>query len=92
MHLLHVAAETASLEPLQTAEVPSPLERAVRLAFGERTKLRDERDRLADDNLRLSSEVRRLADENCALREAARIWIRLYEKQLERANRSAQSA
>jgi len=39
-----------------------------------------------DDNRRLAAENARLAEENHALREAASLWIRLYEKQLERAN------
>ncbi len=42
---------------------------------------------LQDDNRRLAAENVRLAEENHALREAATLWIRLYEKQLERANR-----
>jgi hypothetical protein len=39
-----------------------------------------------DDNRRLAAENARLLEENDALREAAALWIRLYEKQLERAN------
>ena len=46
---------------------------------------------LYDDNRRLAAENARLADENHALREAASLWIRLYEKQLERANRATSS-
>lgn len=42
---------------------------------------------LLDDNQRLTAENTRLAEENHALREAATLWIRLYERQLERANR-----
>jgi hypothetical protein len=41
---------------------------------------------LLDDNRRLAAENTRLLEENDALREAAALWIRLYEKQLERAN------
>jgi hypothetical protein len=41
---------------------------------------------LFDDNRLLAAENARLLEENDALREAAALWIRLYEKQLERAN------
>ncbi len=41
---------------------------------------------LLHDNRRLTAENARLLEENDALREAAAMWIRLYEKQLERAN------
>jgi hypothetical protein len=88
MHLLQ-SAENIGTEPLESRGTPSPspLERAMRLAFGERERLRGERNLLADENVRLSLEIKRLTEENAALREAARIWIRLYEKQLDRANR-----
>ena len=42
-----------------------------------------------DENAGLTLEVARLAQENEDLRASARIWIWLYEKQLERANRAA---
>ena len=48
-----------------------------------------ERQDLLDDNRRLAAENERLMEENAALREAAAIWIRLYEKQLARANAAA---
>jgi hypothetical protein len=52
-----------------------------------------ERDRqrreLLEDNRLLAAENARLADENRALREAATLWIRLYERQLERANQAS---
>lgn len=41
---------------------------------------------LIEENRRLQKENARLAEENAALREAADLWIRLYETQLERAN------
>jgi hypothetical protein len=44
------------------------------------------------DNRRLAAENARLAEENHALREAASLWIRLYEKQLERANRATSAS
>lgn len=85
MQLLH--SENVTAEPTESRGGPTPLERAIRLAFGEREQLRGERMHLAEENTRLTLELRRLGEENAALREAARIWIRLYEKQLERANR-----
>ena len=39
-------------------------------------------------NRRLAAENKRLTEENEALRVAAGMWIRLYEKQLERANQA----
>jgi hypothetical protein len=51
--------------------------------IGERERPRRE---LLEDNRRLAAENARLTDENRALREAASLWIRLYEKQLDRAN------
>ena len=45
-----------------------------------------------DDNRRLAAENARLAEENHNLREAATLWIRLYEKQLERANRATSAS
>ena len=48
-------------------------------------KDRQRRD-LLETNRRLLDDNARLADENRALREAAAIWIRLYERQLDRAN------
>jgi hypothetical protein len=47
---------------------------------------RQERERSRETKDRLRAEVARLAEENQALREAAAIWIRLYELQLSRAN------
>ena len=47
---------------------------------------------LLDANRRLAAENSRLAEENHALREAAHLWIRLYEKQLERANRATSAS
>ena len=52
----------------------------------DRERERQERQDLLDENRRLAAEIDRLSEENLALREAAAIWIRLYEKQLERAN------
>jgi hypothetical protein len=46
------------------------------------------REEPARENLRLTAENARLADENQALRDAAAIWIHLYESQLARANRA----
>lgn len=46
------------------------------------------RRQLLEDNRLLAAENVRLLEENDALREAATLWIRLYEKQLERANQA----
>ena len=53
------------------------------LASAERERQRRE---ALEDNRRLAEENARLVEENYALREAAAMWIRLYERQLERAN------
>jgi hypothetical protein len=66
------------------------LDQAVGLAFGERDSLRRDRERLSAENARLSHEIERLRQENQDLRAAAEIWIRLYENQLSRANRTAE--
>ena len=47
-----------------------------------------QRRELPEHNRDLAAENARLAEENHDLREAATLWIRLYEKQLERANRA----
>jgi hypothetical protein len=44
---------------------------------------------LQAENARLAAELERLRQENGDLREAAEIWIRMYENQLSRANRAA---
>jgi hypothetical protein len=43
-----------------------------------------------DDLTRLVAEIDRLRQENADLREAAALWIRLYENQLARANFAAE--
>jgi hypothetical protein len=58
------------------------------LATAERERQRRE---ALDDNRRLAEENARLVEENYALREAAAMWIRLYERQLERANGASPS-
>jgi hypothetical protein len=55
----------------------------------ERERLRRERQDLLEHNRQLSDENERLVEENRALREAAAMWIRLYERQLARANQAA---
>ena len=69
------------------ADVPydSASESAMGLAITGRERPRRE---LLEDNRRLAAENLRLSEENHALREAATLWIRLYEKQLERANQA----
>jgi len=86
MALLHTSEDVVT-EP--SGKGSSPLVRAVRLAFGEGERLREEREQLAAENRRLTGELARVNEENASLRDAATIWIRLYEKQLERANRAS---
>ena len=45
-----------------------------------------EHDRLRDERDRLMREIERLTEENDDLRKSAEIWIRMYERQLARAN------
>ena len=61
------------------------IEQAVSVAIEERTRWRRERAELRGDNGRLMTENERLAEENRLLREAAELWIGLYERQLQRA-------
>jgi hypothetical protein len=72
--------------------IKARLEQAVGVTIGERERRHRDRelDEVRDSNHRLTSENERLAQENEALREAAAIWIRLYERQLDRANRAAE--
>ena len=66
----------------------SRLEGPMGLATAEREHQRRE---ALEDNRRLAEENARLVEENYALREAAAMWIRLYERQLERANGASRS-
>lgn len=69
---------------------PRPrVEHAVGLAFGERDQLRQQAGALARQVARLTEELSRVRQENQDLRQAADIWIRLYERQLTRANEAA---
>ena len=79
---------SASIRILQPRSAQAP--QAPGLAFGERGRLLRERDDLRAENARLAAEVERLRQDNKALRESAEIWIRLYENQLSRANRTAE--
>ena len=56
------------------------------LPLGEYERLRRELVKLDADNARLAAEIRRLREENQDLTRAAELWIRLYERQLARAN------
>jgi hypothetical protein len=78
MHPLHAPADIRPDSPLLHT-----VGRILRERRGQRR-----REELAQENLRLKAEHARLADENQALRDAAAIWIRLYESQLARANRA----
>jgi hypothetical protein len=70
--------------PVDAAFEAGPVPK-IRITLTGRQRPRHE---LLDDNRRLAAENARLAEENHALREAAALWIGLYEKQLERANRA----
>jgi hypothetical protein len=70
------------------ARTDSRLEPSRVLAISERERQRRE---ALEDNRRLVEENARLVEENYALREAAAMWIRLYERQLERANGASRS-
>ncbi|HET7216576.1 MAG TPA: hypothetical protein VFJ02_00950 [Vicinamibacterales bacterium] len=80
--------------PLDIESTPRPsprvrLEHAVGLAFGEREQLRQQAGALSRQVKSLTAEIERLRQENTDLREAAAIWIRMYERQLSRANQAA---
>jgi hypothetical protein len=45
---------------------------------------------ISGDLMRMAAELERLRQENADLREAAALWIRLYENQLARANFAAE--
>ncbi len=64
----------------------SRLEQAIGLPSAEHEHLRRELARLDGDNTRQAAEIRRLREENQDLKKAAELWIRLYERQLARAN------
>jgi len=53
---------------------------------------RHHRHEILEEIRQLAHENARLEEENRALREAASLWIGLYERQLERANRSLSAA
>jgi hypothetical protein len=72
--------------------IASRLEQATGLPLDQQDSLRRELADLDADNARLAVEVRRLQEENQDLRDAAHIWIRLYERQLARANEAVQQA
>ena len=79
--------------PLDIETTPRPGVRprhevAVGLAFAERDHLRERATSLSKEVGRLTDEIERLRQENHDLREAAAIWIRMYEKQLSRANQA----
>jgi hypothetical protein len=81
--------------PLDTESTPrsrprARVEHAVGLAFGERDQLRQQVSALARQVTRLTDELARVRQENLDLREAAALWIRMYERQLSRANQATQ--
>lgn len=61
---------------------------AGRAAVGENERLRRELERISIENRNLARELARLRDAHEDLSESALIWIQMYERQLERANRA----
>ena len=75
--------------PMVQAPVDVPYDSSTEPARGLTIAGRERpRREMLEDNRRLAAENARLSEENHALREAATLWIRLYEKQLERANQA----
>jgi hypothetical protein len=60
--------------------------------FAEKERLRVVCDALKDERRALRDRLSQCAEENVALREAALMWIALYERQLDRANTLADAA
>jgi hypothetical protein len=80
MVITHAPAE------LIVSSIGNGIDRTVRWTVAARDAVASEGDRLAAENARLHREMERLQQDNCDLRASAEIWIRLYEKQLSRAN------
>ncbi len=59
-----------------------------RAAVGENERLRRELERISIENRNLARELTRLRDAHEDLSESALIWIQMYERQLDRANRT----
>jgi hypothetical protein len=57
-------------------------------AIGENERLRRELERIYVENRNLARELARLREAHEDLSESALIWIQMYERQLERANRA----
>jgi hypothetical protein len=73
-----------------TSSMRARLEQAVGPALAERARLRRACEDFGAENARLGTDIERLRQENEALRASAEIWIRMYEKQLARANRASE--
>jgi len=76
------------IPPLQMPGISPAAKAGIERALGEPDFLRPHQEGLGEENARLTMEVARLAQELEDLHESARIWIWLYEKQLDRANRA----
>jgi exonuclease I len=63
-------------------------EQATAIALAVAEHLRRELERLVQENLSLKAEIAHLTDDNEDLRGSARIWQRLYEGHLARADRA----
>jgi septation ring formation regulator EzrA len=59
-----------------------------RAAFGENERLRRELERISIENRQLTRELARVREAYDDLSESALIWIQMYRRQLDRANRA----
>jgi len=80
MAVTHAPAE------LIVSSIGNGIDRTVRWTVARRDAAASDRDLLAGENARLRREIDRLQQENDDLRASAEIWIRMYERQLTRAN------
>lgn len=92
LHLSPVDVRIVSPRRQSPRRVAARLQQASALPLGEQDRLRRELMDVDTENTRLAAEICRLQEENQDLRDAAEIWIRLYERQLARANEAVQEA
>ena len=81
---MSLSRANARISELMKLQVKQP----VGMALGEVDRLQQELESLSEETLALRMEIARLIQDNQDLRESAKIWIRLYDAQLARANRA----